>query len=747
MSTAEIITGPTGPASAGEVGGGGRETIPRVVQICNPLPEEVKEEVVDSIEDQTEENLEDADEVVETGDAEDVDADEDKPATFESTTTCDGESCKRLYGILKGISVTTREYLTGQLTQSEAFSRVKQKYASFKSSKKSEGLFSFKNKMKQGSFMFFIYLFSLTFSLWVCYQIVKSLLGKPHDIRVIFALIYLVILNPVYSVLTVMLQMGGTYDNLANDMTVDSIRTIENALVPCTTSIESFTRENVCNFHKHFDTDNICNSSNGDRNNDGDEDTELKRRILLESLSKFFDNQRKFMLKSNNTSIGIKSNTSLDQCLSFLLGKNVEQTLSDNVSKNQNTILFNTSSSIRTNISNVLQQIEGEAYNNNPVESYTVNFVEHLNRDLSSFVQEVIQLVGTDNKKYYHSNNKIRSKPPLDRLLANTLLTTSSLSESAQIDLVSGMFLKIQVALRRLNKALLPEYSSLRKHLYGDLDIESQKNLYAITEVTELYPHMNTVISLVFNNPLFLVEVSESGESSYQKTTINVETFYLSDQPSYETQPSLLFQKTISFIQSLSKQQLPNDYTVKYSKELQLIQTCIITYVYDVSRNHVRVIEYFTKQIMKNGSSETKTMFLGNVAKIIQYSYHQHSKRLESLNVLKDENESPINLSKYISFEEFKIKLENFDQDGMRTYAANVKKASANVKTLKEKLGQSEVKQIELNFSKSYSDLTTLYGILSFLILMNVIHRVYYGTDISFSFVKAQKNLQTNTNN
>jgi hypothetical protein len=743
MSTSEISKG---PASSGKGGGEGRETIPRVVQLCNPLPEVLEEAIDTAIENQNEKVVDEV--VAEVAEVEDDGEEEDKIANFESTTTCYGDSCKRLYQSLKSISVTTREYLTGQLTQSEAFSRVKQKYASFKSMKTSEGLFSIKNKFKQGSFMFLIYLFSWVFSLWVCYQIVKSLLGKSHDIRVIFALIYLVILNPVYSVLTVMLQMRGTYENLASDMTIDSIRTIENALYPCTISIESFTRDNVCNFHKHFDTDNICNSSNGDHDNDGNEDTDLKRRIILESLSNFFDNQRKFMLKSNNTSIGIKSNTSLDQCLAFLLGNNVEQTLSENVSKNQNTILFNTSSYIRTNISSVLQQIEGEAYNRNPVESYHKDFIEYLNRDLINFVQEVIELVRFDQKKYYDSNNMIRSKPHLDHLLSTTLIATTGMSGNARIDLVAGLFLKIQQVLRRLNKALLPEYSSLRKLLYGDLDVDSQRNLYEITEVEQLYPFMNTLVGLVFNNPSFLTEVSESGESSYTKTQVNVETFYLADQPSYETQPSLLFRKTIALIASLSKQKLPNDYTVRYSSELQLIKACIISFVYDVSRNHVRVIEYFANQIMKNGQSETSYLFLDNVSKIIQYSYYQHSKVLESLNVLQDGDgtESSFNLSKYISFEEFKVKLDNFDQDGMRAYSATVKKASDNIKTLKDKLGQSELKQIEINFSKSYSDLTSLYGILSFLILLNVIHRVFYGTDISFSFVKAERVVQTNTN-
>jgi len=729
MSTSE-----TNPTTSAE-GGAARETVPRVVRICNPLP--VEEEA--PVEKETVRKLEDTlppDELV--GNDEDDEAESDTESiTFESTTTCDGESCKRLYSILRGISITTREYLTGQLTQSEAFSRVKQKYGSFKSSKKSEGLFSFKNKLKHGSFIFLIYVFSFLFTLWICYQIVRSLLGKYHDIRVIFGLIYLVIFNPIFSVLTVFLQMGGNIDNASNDISVDSIQTMENALVPCITSINTFTKENVCNFHKHFDTENLCNASNGHGDSEGNEDVDMKRRTILESLSKFFEKQNAFVLKSMNTSIGIKSNKSLDSCLLFLTGHDVEKTLSENVAKNNNTVLFNTSSSIRKTISTSLRQIEGEKYDKNPVESYERDFVEFLNRDLVLFVDEVIDLIRMDSTTYYTENNKIRSKPPIESLLSTTLYKRSALSVRGQIDLIAGLFLKIQQILRRLNKALLPEYSSLRKYLYGDLDIQVQKDLYAITDVNDLYPHVNTVIALVFNNNNFLIEESTSTASTYMKVEIDVEKFYLSDQPSYETKSSLLFQKTVQFINTLKETPLPNDYITRYPKELQLIQSCIISFVYDTTHNYIRVLEYFTKQVNKDGKTSVKDVFLYNVSKVVQYSYHHHSKRLESLNILKDENEVVFNLGKYITFEEFKIKLNNFDMDGMRTYSANVKKAMDDVKTLSGKLGQKEIQQVELNFSKSYSDFTSLYGMLSLLILMNVIHRVYYGVDISFSFVKA----------
>lgn len=715
-------------------GSSGRETIPRVVRICNSKPDEessTEAAIDESIDEQQPkpENTEDNED--------DEDDEDDESVQFESTTTCNGDSCKRLYGILKGISVTTREYLTGQLTQSEAFSRVKQKYSTFKSSRKNEGIFSFKNKLQRGSFLFLIYVFSFIFTLWICYQITLSLIGKPHDVRVIFGLIYLVILNPIFSVLTVMLNIGGTVDNAMNDVSIDSIQTIENALVPCIGSIKSFTKENVCNFHKHFDTENICNSSHVDNGNDNNEDIDLKRRTLLESLSKFFDSQNAFMLKSKNTSVGIKSNTSLDQCLSFLLGRNVEKVLSENVSKSADSVLFNTSSSIRQSIVSALKQIEGENYDNNPIESYERDFVEYLNRDIRRFVDAVIDLIRIDKTKYYTNNNKIRNKPQIESLLSTTIHETSSLNSTAQIDLILGLYLKIQNVLRRLNKTLLPEYSSLRKYIYGDLNIQVQQDLYSITQVTDLYPHVNTIIALVFNNTYFLMYVSTPTESMYTKLTIDVEKFYLSDQPSYETSSSLLFQKCIRFIDSLSKTPLPNDYTVKYSNELKLIKNCIISFVYDSTKNYVRVIQYFTNKINKDGMSSTKDLFIANISKLVHYSYHQNKKRLESLNILTDDDHIVINSGKYISFEEFKIILLNFDAEGMRRYSENVRKAKDDVKTLNDKLGQKEIQLSGVNFSKSYSEMTSLYGILSLLILMNAIHRIYYGTDISFSFVKA----------
>ena len=715
-------------------GSSGRETIPRVVRICNSKPDEES-----STEDALDESVDEQQLKPEnTEDDEDEDEDEDDESVkFESTTTCNGDSCKRLYGILKGISVTTGEYLTGQLTQSEAFSRVKQKYSTFKSSRKNEGLFSFKNKLQQGSFLFLIYVFSFIFTLWICYQITLSLIGKPHDVRVIFGLIYLVVLNPIFSVLTVMLQIGGTVDNAMNDISIDSIQTIENALVPCISSIQSFTKENVCNFHKHFDTENICNSSYVDNGNDNNEDIDLKRRTILESLSKFFDSQNAFILKSKNTSIGIKSNTSMDQCLSFLLGRDVEKVLSENVSKSSDSVLFNTSSSIRQSIVSVLKQIEGENYDNNPIESYERDFTEYLNRDIRRFIDAVLDLIRIDKTKYYTNNNKIRNKPQIESLLSTTLRETSSLNSTAQIDLLLGLYLKIQNVLRRLNKTLLPEYSSLRKYIYGDLNIQVQRDLYSITNFTDLYPHVNTIIALVFNNPNFLMYVSTPIASMYTKVTIDVEKFYLSDQPSYETRSSLLFQKCIRFIDSLSKTPLPNDYTVRYPNELKLIKNCIISLVYDTTKNYVRVIQYFTNKINKDGRSSTKDVFIANISKLVQYSYTQNKKRLESLNMLTDDDHLVVNSGKYISFEEFKIILLNFDAEGMRRYSKNVRKAKDDVKTLNNKLGQKEIQQVQVNFSKSYSDMTSLYGVLSLLILMNAIHRIYYGTDISFSFVKA----------
>lgn len=470
----------------------------------------------------------------------------------ESQVDYDSFDYMLLFRALDNIRVSTKEYLESNVSSSdtgceknacqEAYKRIKDQYSQYKCGTKQEIANSrSKKKIVNSFFKTIVYLLIFGYCMWLCREIFNAMRGKKHTVSIMYALAFLVILNPFYSFITItvdILQYRASQSmSPSKKQVIEEVqRNIENAL-SCS---DNFTKENICNYYKFFESeekDKICSSYLDETDIDNTNNTELSKDALsskmekLDSVHQFFENQKKFTLKIHNPFIEIKQHDKLDNVIKFLLGYDIEAKINENMNNDDNVKVYNTTSEVRDNVHELLKFKEGYAYHENgSVKSYNQYFVEDLNELLFELTKQITLFLSVDlNYNNYFKDNKhikrfdTKSSKNIfacqgykfnDEYLncdseLNLILNTDIPNAN---DILHTMF-NIQKRLKRLNSLWLPEYDNLRKLLYNDLiynntrydiNVKLQKALYQAKKVEYLAPLFSEIIAIIIDNEHFV---------------------------------------------------------------------------------------------------------------------------------------------------------------------------------------------------------------------------------------------------
>lgn len=713
-----------------------------------------------------------------------------------------------LFKVLDSIRVTAKEYLEDRLTKEGAYNKIKMEYEFYKCNTKRNIQENRSNKsLLMSIFGVFVYIVILFFNYMIIKQFYNFGSDEGEGVSVIYGIIILMLINPIFSVMTVSYDfLMYTSSNSMNIKLKDDIQNLETHLesaILC--GVDEFTHEKVCTFYKYFDDEKndkkLCKcltKSCKDSNENVMTDHLTTKMEKLDSVYQFFENQKGFVLKSKNPMLQIRSNEKLDHVLNFCMGEKVEETVRNNMKSydRQKNLVGENSQEIRQNAPAVLKHLESYMYYElGDVSDYDTYFIKETNDLFIDLTKQVIYFLGMgNNKDSYLLDNKLISQN-------NTILNDNILfrcdnyqdnqyKESFEVTVVEStkesimeVMLKLQIRLRRLNKLWLPEYEVVRNFMYksqdAQTDINIQKALYRSTSVKDMESLFKDILAIVVNNPnlveLFTIYIPREldGTNNIIQCSVNnidslepyIEKLHVRHKRvnirehmpgDIMVQNTLMIPKINTFIKNLKYNFLDQNFKVNKKIEFSIIKNVIEFNLEDLLHHETKVVNYITHYvnderkdlILYEAKSEERAkrmevILIKNLTIIFKEVFKALKKERKNSELYfnaKNDIEFP---NKYITFNEFELKLQDFDRDQYGAYMDNVVEVKDDIVFFIDKIDNIDnnmEKQHQRTFF--YSNYLVLYFIISSLIVFDIIFTEYYGISFDLFLIQYVKKIK-----
>lgn len=657
----------------------------------------------------------------------------------EKDTFCDDGEQKMQYDTydnmiltrsLRSVTDTLTSFINENISQDEAFIKVKTQYSIYKCDLKKDLNNTKEHKKLIKEIMKWGFIIGSTFfCLWLVKQIIKTLKRKAPQVPILYALAYLVIFNPIYSFITITIDLIKYRSiNVESNVIID-IDDIESKIESMLKCKDNLTKETACEICKFFNA-NACVEE--EESNKDDIDTKFSNKMeRLNNVNQFMENQKNFVLKSRNSLSQIKSNDKLDECLKFMVVDesfgNTLDILKDNIETADKTNeIFMEASAIRAKF-----------------EEKNKNFNENLTKDFDNLCKEVILLINSDISKYLRTNKHVTADNLPDDL--SVFIEASSIKGSEEK--VTEIFYEIITKLRKLNKSYLPEYELLRKFIFINESVEIQQKIYNEKSSKRLDKYILNIVGYVVNNES-LIKSASNGSDKFileQASEIaDVRTdIYMNLDPNYENKESLVLKKTEIFVKKLPEKSLPLDFMKQHKYETILVKAVITNMLQSILDLPIsKIMSYLKLKIEQNNyfieSSTTENIFYGNLYKLIKYAISERKleKKNQDLYFTKDsEFDKP---NDYISFDEFSFKLDNINESQMNLFVDKIKTSNENIKTLVLELNTLNDKlEKKTHMANYYKEYIYIYVLASFFILLDVVYSTYYDKNIDIAFIQS----------
>ena len=686
-----------------------------------------------------------------------------------------------LFKALDPIRVYSRDFLDGKLSQKEAYNKIKTEYSSYKCNLKKELESSRNNKdIVRDIFKIIIFVISSIYSYYVIKQIYRYLTGfidcsgTSYKIPILYSVVSLILFNPLFSLITVTSSMVKY--RASNNVSVESrnkINMFEEAIedVLSCDNYSGFTKDKVCTYYGFLTADcgSHCPTECSTNNENILKDVISNKMEKMDTIDQFFKNQERFVYKSHNRFIEIKEFEQIDPTINFCLGSDVEDNIRNNLNVDEDQFVISTNSQdIRNNIVNYLKSLEGFKFEEiGEVSDYDSYFITGLNEKLVSLTDNVLRFLETRGSdeldKYFIKNDNLKnygSNRSAYLFHMGSGYTPDEYEEKILLDM-----LEIQNRLRRLNMVWLPEYEDLRKLLYEpvtDIDefitsktkLEVQRTLYRAKTKESLKGVLLDIVTIVLNNPNlikfgYFEDVCKRIDVLYPKATtdcnqdtqpgiklikantnINVETLYTSG---YKHKETMLMPRVKDFINKLSTEVLPDDYTKQYKMESEVVNKILINSLEPYLKNENTLIDYIstyidTNHVFKTDEEKNKQIFKMNCNKIVKSCNKQINKESSNEDLYLTSNDGVEYPNRYISYQEFEIKLLNIDKQQFNKYTQVVGDASGSMSFFMDKIGTLDNKTEEkYQMTRFYRQYIFIYIIASFFVLVDLCLTQYYG--------------------
>ena len=458
-----------------------------------------------------------------------------------------------LFKALDAIRVTSKEFLNNQLTNEEAYKKLKLQYSTYTCKFKRNVTSSRGNRNSVNTmFKVFMYVTTILYSLWVIRDLYRSFRGvfdckTKYKLPFLYSLISLVLFNPVYSLVTISFEILHIQSLQNMDKRkFEQLKLIEEQIENALSCEEDFSREKVCRYYIYFDDEKLCDCGGDSKLKCKDvNDNELLTDMLtnkmqkLDNVHQFFENQKKFVLKLHNPFIQIKNGDKVEPLVECLLGNVSETLIRENLNvSDADEILSENSQQIRNNLPKLLNSIESFQYKQlGEVESYQKYFIEELNLDLFNLTHSVLNFLGDKRvrQKYFINNIQLVNYEQNERdsliFRCDPVGSLPLTTQEYEMQIYEHM-LKVQTKLRRLNQLWLPEYEDLRRALYEPILVEYteagtrmtsrihkqyktskniQQAIYKSRTIEDMKPLLMEVVTVVLENT-FLINFKDRQE-------------------------------------------------------------------------------------------------------------------------------------------------------------------------------------------------------------------------------------------
>lgn len=763
-----------------------------------------------------------------------------------------------LFRALDSVRVTTKEYLekekdggASENFRKSTFVKCKRQFSFYTCKIKPEIQQNKENKKLMTTiFGLIIFFGSSYYTYWLMKQLWKGLSGEKHNIPIFYALIYIVLFNPIFSFITVSMNIvkfrAKSYMDKGKK---DSIEEIEDKIKFALSCDDNFNIDSACSYYKYFDNEkeSLCKSLKcKEECKDIVENSPLNKDVIASKIEKldfvhqFFVNQKKFILKVNNPTIEIKQNIYIDNAIDFLLGSRVKDLISENIENSDETLAYLTNvGDIRNNIENIVRLSEGYMYDEiGKISNYSEYFEVQLNEEINQIILEIMKFFSSHNNviDYFTKNEFINTDyQTIDNLVLHidnynpnskiyeSISEKSSNSLSSSLDngepeKILEIFYSIMIKLRRLNISWLPEYVFLKDLLFNEtnpkIDEGVQRALYKASNVDELKPSFKKILAIFINNTNYF-EISPTDDNlntlmlqydnignelsnlivlkddktvfdqqdfeayvTFPLTSVVIQTSPTTQNPEIESAnpvvetkkirhlrnvfrlsidsitgdsymwhtnmpkdeyngDSLVFKKCKTFIYSLKNKSLDANFTQKFKVEAMLIKNVLSEYLDNVKIPKNKIVNYIDTYLLRNnpipGDDRKKTIFKGNVKKLFDFTIKKSIQEGINANIYynaKDNIEFP---NRYITFEEFNVKLLNIEKGQFLKYSTNVHDVSKDVTYFIDKIEELNNKmEQKQEMSRFYMQYAYIYIISSFFYLMNVCYETFFDESIDF---------------
>lgn len=599
---------------------------------------------------------------------------------------------QKLIRHLKDISITLDDYLKGSITITEACNTVKRKYSYYKCTIKEDMM----NGKSHTRTVVFIYKFSLMFlsavlTMYSVHQMYKVLIkDKDAVLSIITAIIYIFVFNPVYSVFTntteyIIYLNENAASNLYSSNKSYDITNIE-------VSLEKIIKNDL---KSKPDVEKWCAVfDNGNAQEEKTTSTTSPVMVNMnktDALSNFFNNQRDFISKGQNQNITIIQNASLDECYDFFTGVNTKNKLMEhiNVTDEEESLVYDNTMNIRSNAVRILKYIEGH-----------------------KFRKLFMTLKISEESQFY------------DLYCVETLNNTLKNFRTNQFD----SFMIVSDILSKLYKLGLPEYYYLRKFIFGENDSSMGGN--------EQYPIlMKSRNKIEVEHAKDIKQISDRiVDHLTEKTTsdatyvFTIEDYYLLQNPLYLESESIILDKIVYVINSLVTTRLPTDFRTKYLVSFDLINEVLIYYCEQITSNSSLILNYFTEKIKSDRhiSNDHKFIFIHNIKKVIQSAYAESKTAPKNSPLFMSDSAQVAPNNKYISFEDFNVKLIHLNKTHINSFLKVVKTAKDDLKYyMNNILNIDQGDETTKKKDGIYDNYIYLFSIISGLVLINSVFSIY----------------------
>jgi hypothetical protein len=654
------------------------------------------------------------------------------------TVTYDKISIGTLGKTLKSIYLTGKEYIDGQLELGEAYTRCRRQYSFYSCKIKSEISDSISQReLITRIFKVGLIIISCGITLYMLSQLYKTVRMEEVQVTMVTALICLVVFNPGASALTIVMELimhhqSNNQQSSGSAREVDKLETLIRHAVDCQENFDASMRA----YCSEFEKSEIA------------EDLMVQRMDKINQINQFDANVKDFIERKQNPELTGRQKEVMQKCLSFLKGE--QPSMLDAVFNSdrsteeiEDRYYFKTSSEIRTRAKEILRYLDS-TIDPTLIESYGTYFVDELEEVFNKLVIDV-------EKHAKHLALSIDFCDPID----------SPIPAGDRASSIVNEFHALSMRIRRLRMLQLPEYSMLMKVLnpndvptWNTMLLKFDRSSYTTADlmlIIEMFLNntdcfyfspdtrdgtcvisKETITKRIDGKPYDLTLPVVTCEQTNANGCIRIKPnfslqkdIYEAQDPDYLKADSLTYANTLRILTNLTNQDLPQNFGTWYRIEFDLI--------YDVLESALDSFEWKMEQFLEMIPPD-QSVFIENVRDILVGLMRILNDRSVSNRLLFDKRKTVEDPKRYISFDQFEMKLEAMTEPDFRNFYQSVTETSTNVQFFNDRMNElDDAMESSVKYSKLFGKFIYIYFFVSFLLFVDFGFYYYTGVTIDSS--------------